>query len=507
MKESLENIIFMKESAIIPDQISASLLLEQIDAAEAAKLARLVEVQQIALEKMQYAQTALQDSLQCVENVRNFVSDPAHILGSMQTKHGEIAEHIEVEIRNGREILKYLKPVATFEGVGRTAPEDYIIDGMNVQSKFINGGYKSLEHVLTHLKNYPNFTDKGYYHIPKDQYIVIQKIISGENVEGVRLATIDKYKVLIQQIEDESGKSFMEVVRPGISNYNDVQLGNVDKTLDGYEREFKDTSASEIKGIRKEREQQKTEASHLTDPSWGEALKFSAVAAVISGTTSAGIKIYSKIHKGKKLTNFSLIDWKEVGYDFSIGGIKGGVSGLGIYGLTKLGNFSAPFAGAMVSTVIGISSLALDYKKGNITSSDFAESANSLSVEAGLAAIGAAIGQSLVPIPVLGAIIGTASLKASLEISKYVFGKKEDPLIWKMQNEYDTLVNSLNEETYAILQKMDCYFTKLDGFVEAALNKESAVRFYGSIELCRFLNVPENSIIHNIEELDDFILN
>ena len=128
---------------IFNDQVVSSLIQEGINQKEKLLFDRLSEIQQIATERMQYAQNALNESLQCVENVRDFVSDPDHILGSMHTKHGEIAEHIEVEIRNGRDILKHLKPTATFEGVGRTAPEDYIIDGIQVQSKFINGANKS----------------------------------------------------------------------------------------------------------------------------------------------------------------------------------------------------------------------------------------------------------------------------------------------------------------------------------------------------------------------------
>lgn len=491
---------------ILTDQITASLIQEGINQKEQEVVAQLYEIQRVAAEKMQYAQAALDESLKCVENVRDFTSDPAHILGSMHTKHGEIAEHIEVEIRNGRDILKHIKPTATFEGVGRTAPEDYIIDSIQVQSKFINGANKSLEHVLGHLKAYPNFTDNGYYHIPKDQYELIHKIANGENIEGISIRTINKCKEVIRQIEDETGKSFANVVRPGLSNYNEVQLGNVDTTLDGYESEFKATNAKVVKEIRQERDNQKAEAQHITAPSWGEALKYSAVAAVISGGTSAGIKIYSKIHKGKRIVDFTLADWKEIGYDFTKGGIKGGISGFGIYGLTKLGGFSAPFAGAMISTAMGIASLASDYQKGNISKLDFSESACTLSVEAGLSAIGAAVGQTIIPIPVLGAIIGTATAKSALEISKYIFGKKEADLIEQMQKDYEDLVCGLDAEACEIIRQMDAYYAKLDGYIDAALSKESAARFYGSIELCHFLNVPENNIIHNIVELDEFML-
>lgn len=74
---------------ILTDQITASIIQESINQKEEEMIERLAEIQQVASEKMQYVQTALDESLKCIENVRDFTSDPTHILGSMQTKHGE----------------------------------------------------------------------------------------------------------------------------------------------------------------------------------------------------------------------------------------------------------------------------------------------------------------------------------------------------------------------------------------------------------------------------------
>lgn len=487
------------------DQYIALLVQEGIIEKEEQLFEALFEIERIAAEKMQYAQTALDSGLNCIENVRNFTSNPTHILGSELTKHGEIAEHIEVEIRNGRDILNHIKPTATFDGVGRTAPEDYLIDGIQVQSKFTNGTTKTLEHALGHMRTYPSFLENGYYHIPKDQYNLINRVLNNDT-EGISPKTVLKLKHLVNDIEQESGKPFSEVVRPGISNYNEVQLGKVDQTLDQHEDEFRNIHKREVKEIRNSEKAKKDVAQHITDPSWEEALKYAAFAAVLEGGTTAIFRIVAKIQSGTKIANFSINDWKEVGYDFLKGGVKGGIKGIGIYGFTKLGHFSAPFAGAVVSTAVGILSLVVEYKKGRITKSDLGECAQALSVEAGLSAIGASIGQMLIPIPVAGAIIGIASAKAALEISKYICGKHEADIIEQMQAEYDALVDSLGKECQAIIGEMDKYYQKLGGYINAALSPISAIRFYGSIELCRCLNVPEEWIIHDISELDIYML-
>lgn len=494
------------KSKIYTDQLIGGFVQDGINTAQQLYVDRMTEVLQTAIEREAYARTSLSEGLQCVENLRDFVSNPKNILGNMQTKHGEIAEHIEVEIRNGRDILNHLKPTATFEGVGRTAPEDYIIGGLEVQSKYIGGVEKSLDHVLEHLHKYPGFTDNGFYHIPKDQYGLLEKVHNGENLDGITSSTIRKCQERIKQIEEETSKPFAEVVRPGLSTYKEVQLGKVDETIDGYEKEFQEISDKEIKQIRVKRKQEESDAQHITEASWGEALKYSAISAVIVGTTSAGLKIYSKIKGGTKITEFTLEDWKEVGFDFGKGSIKGAISGLGIYGMTKIVGLNAPFASAIVSSTMGLSSLYYDYRKGIISISEYADAACALSVEAGIAAIGSAIGQVVIPVPILGAIVGSAIAKSSLEISKHIMGKTEANFIKELEKRYNHLIAKLEKECREIMAHIDAYFNKLGGLIEAALDIDVNKSLLGSIELCRFVGIEEKQIIHNSTELDDFML-
>ena len=80
--------------------------------------------------------------------VRDFVGTPENILGSAMTKHGEIAEQVNVAIIRARDILLGHAPTATFEGVGRFAPTDYRVDGVDIQSKYHNGLRNTLDGVL-----------------------------------------------------------------------------------------------------------------------------------------------------------------------------------------------------------------------------------------------------------------------------------------------------------------------------------------------------------------------
>lgn len=492
----------------LSNQATASIVQDGIIRQELLKAETIDNIVENAANQMVEAQHRLAESLECIENVRDFSSNPSGILGSMATKHGEIAEHVEVEIRNGRNILNGLRPDASFPGGtnGRIAPEDYIIGGINVQSKFLNGFNNSLKAVIGHLDKYPDFASKGYYHIPRNQFEIINRIANGETVEGISTHSISKCKELITTIEQQSGKPFSEVVFPGTSTYAEVQLGTIDRTLDGYESEFQSTHKEQVSEIRQERDAAKAAANHITDFSLKEGLKYGAISASITGGVSAAISIYSKIKGGKKISEFSLADWKDIGIDAGKNSLKGGISGIGIYTLSKGCNFSAPFAGAVASAAVGVASLLVDYRNGKLTEQDFSSATNALCVEAGLSAVGAAIGQVIIPIPILGAVIGTAVTKASIEVTRYICSKDEARLIEKMESDYKSAVDSLSKEAQKIIAQMDSYYTILGGFIEAALSVDSADRLNGSVELCRFVNVPESDITHSTKELDNFIL-
>lgn len=517
-------VISNSTANILESQVVAGVILERIQNKVNEQSQRMVEIANETNVQMQRSIEAFNEANTYIEKARDFVSpgNLPHILGPDSTKHGEIAENLEVNFRNGRDVLQQLKASARFleEGKDRIGPTDYVINGIPVQSKYINGGdistpNNSLSHIYEHLKKYPGYANDatqygfpnqhGIYQMPKDQYAVLEKIVSGQT-EGLSQRTIQSCQSYIERIEAETGKSITEVVRPGMSTYREVQLGRVDETINAEEVRYQDKHQEDVNKIREKEQLQREEAAHITDASWNEAFKAAGIGAAISGVTSGGLKIYSKIRNGRKLSEFTIDDWKEVGYDFAKGGLKGGVTGFSVYGLTKVGGFSAPFAGSIVTTAIGVTSLYVDYKKGKISKSDFADATCALSVEAGLSAIGASIGQVVIPIPVLGSIIGTVVAQSAFKISNYIFGEKEKELMEYMRKEYEDFVAKADAECQKILRGINDYFDKLGGLIEAALSPDPNKRLNGSIALAQEMGVPESEIIHTIGELDDFMM-
>ena len=58
----------------------------------------------------------LDKALQCVDNVRDFVNAPNHVLGNPSTKHGEYAEQVDINFHNADQIMHNRRPDASKEG-------------------------------------------------------------------------------------------------------------------------------------------------------------------------------------------------------------------------------------------------------------------------------------------------------------------------------------------------------------------------------------------------------
>ena len=449
-------------------------------------------------------------ALKYVDNVREFVSKPNEILGSELTKHGEIAEQIDVNINNARYVLNGLKERFTFDGVGRTAPEDYLDGVQAVQSKFYNGLNNTLRGVLEHKEKYKYFGSDGqsYYSIPKDYYETIQKIINGENVDNIHSRTIETAKKLIKEIENQTNRSFNDVVKPSISDYSDVQLGKVNETLDNEQASLRNQTETNKEASKNNAEDKKAKAIDNSGPSVSEAAKVTGIAAAISGGISFVMSVAKKKKEGKSIAEFTYNDWKDIGIDTGKGTVKGGVSGLSIYVLTNFANTPSPLASSYVSATFGVVNLANQYKNGEITSDEFIENSQLVCMDSAISAIGAGLGSVIIPVPVLGAVIGSIVANTMSSISKDYLDKKEQDLIVEYNRRYISEVGKLDKEHVLILSKIMQEYYMLGEITNMAFdfNLNSKLRFQKSIDLARVYNISENEILKNKSDIDSYFL-
>ncbi len=469
----------------VKDQVSGVI----VDGVNQVRIAD--EVGKLALQEARLDAAMLE-----VGNVRNFVGTPENILGSHLTKHGEIAEQVEVGIRRAKDCLNGRPMSATFEGVPRTGPTDYLINGQEVQSKFINGINNNLFHVLRHMEENPGYGQNNtFYHIPKDTHQDIIKIINGEKVEGLSQRSINRILRQVQEIEARSGKKFAEAVQPGISKYAEVQQGNIHETLNAHEKD-----------LRMENEVKKTDIRYEHRPTQKEA----AVSALASGAVGATISITSEFFKkakeGKKFYrgDFSKKDWQDIGLVGLKGGAAGAVSGYSIYMLTNYASLSAPLAGAVVSTARGVKNLLVQHIRGEIGFDEFLELGMVVTAEAAIVGLSTAVGQALIPVPVLGSMIGSiaGSLLTNL-VSKYsretstAIKKRLDDYLVKLEARYQATIDSITQHFSSLQKLADFAFD---------LGNNCQLRLQASYELALAYGVSANEAMRTIEDVDDFML-
>lgn len=468
----------------IKDQISASIVNEFNIQRHTVELNRILAQNESLLKAVEQ-----------IDKVREFVGKPENIIGSQLTKHGEIAEHVEVGVRNARQALNSEKMTSTFEGVGRTAPEDYLIDGIAVQSKFINGINNNLDHVLEHMKQYPYFgKESSFYHIPKDYHEVINRITNGKQVDTLSNKTLNIIKTKIEEIEKQSGKSFNDVVKPGVSKYAEVQQGKVHKTLNQHEDSLKNDNESKINKIHSDHK-----------PSFQEGVKVTGVAIVVGGTVSFISTLYKKHHEGKRFykDEFTKEDWKEAGIDTVKGAAIGGISGASIYILTNYVALSAPFAGAMVSASKGIGSLVKSYRSGEINQEEFIELGMIVCAESAIVGLATAAGQTLIPIPILGAVIGSIAGSMLVGFIKASDFQTASAITLEINNYLDKLDMLSRDLVNNIVQE----FNHLGELTNAAFDLKNNTNLLElSVKLAIRYDVAEKDIIKSRKELDGYML-
>ncbi len=495
----------MKNSnRMILDQTIGGIVNEVNVYREDIKNKTIEEIEKVLFESNKVQDKNFISAIQEIETVRNFLGDPSKILGSQLTKHGEIAEQVEVGIGNARQLIKGLPKRFTFDGVGRTAPEDYIMDGVKAQSKFINGENNTLSAVIYHLEKYRDINfgrDGSKYVIPKNFYETINKIINEENVEGLSDKTINAIKEKVHTIESMTGKNFNEVVESSISNYRDIQQGVIVKTVDNYEKEITNENAEIKRTLKHDADSKKDDAILKAQPSVQEALKVAAVSAAVEGTVQTAVMIYQK---KKPLKDYDIEDWKEVGIAFGKGAGKGAIRGASIYTLTNYASMPAPLAASFVSASYGVASLYSSYKKGFISSEEMIEQGEILCFDTTLNLLGSTVGQTLIPIPVLGAVIGSISANVLGGIIKDQLKVKEKELIELTRIRYKENIGLLDEKLAKEIEKLVRRMMFLWGLSRMAFNLETnvSIRFEASQKLALEHGVPKEKILKNDIEID-----
>ncbi|MFI6869137.1 hypothetical protein [Nocardia sp. NPDC050406] len=420
--------------------------------------------------------------------------------GGQHGMHGFIAEIAEVGIGNARKQI--LGHEAVYQWVNDNGPVDLMRGSVEIQQKFVAaGGRFSLGAIAEHLQKYPEYVrNGGKYQIPRDHFEVIQRLhgLSPEEVskllsrsgDGPSLRDWQRVQVFFQ-----GGSVGFESLEPSALEYNEVQRGVYTSTM-----------AAEKDSLRATDRSLRDDAHRRSGPTLREGGTAALTAAATAGGTTFVLAVVAKRREGKRLNEFSGRDWIEIAGETGSGFGKGGLRGLSIYALTNLTATSAAVASSIVTTSFSIAEQANKLRRNDIDELEFIETCELITLEAAVRALSSFIGQATIPIPILGAVIGTTVGTVMYKAVASSLTKREAVLIQRYLDEQRTLDEQLAAEYQAILDRLDRSMSDYLGLLERAFSPDVQVAIVGSIELAVELGVASDEILDSDEKVDAYFL-
>ncbi|WP_426765029.1 hypothetical protein ACP3TD_01550 [Pseudarthrobacter sp. 1G09] len=420
--------------------------------------------------------------------------------GGQHGMHGFIAEIAEVGIANARQQI--LGQESVYQWVNDNGPVDLIRRGVEIQQKFVAaGGRFSLGAITEHLQNYPDFVQNGgKYQIPADYFEMVKELHSMPPEEAGKLLSRSgdgpSFKDW-QRIEAffQEGRIGIEALEPSTLEYHEVQRGVYESTM-----------AAEEASLRSTDQALRDNAYRESLPNLQEGAKATLAAAAIEGGTAFVLAVVAKRREGKRLTEFSEQDWLDIAEETGFSFVKGGVRGLSIYALTNFTATSAAVASSIVTAAFGIAEQANRLRRGEIDQVEFIENSEFIALEAAVSALSSFVGQALIPVPVLGAIIGNTVGTIMYEAAGSYLSKREAELIERYIGEQRVLDEQLAAEYRELIDKLDQGMSDYLGLLERAFSPDMQVALIGSVELARGLHVPADEILDSDEKVLAYFL-
>lgn len=285
-------------------------------------------------------------------------------------------------------------------------------------------------------------------------------------------------------------------LEPAALDYSEVQVGKIDATI-----------KKEESNIKAEHQQIRDKAYETSKPTLKQGVQVVAGSAAIEGGMMFCLGVAKKRKQGKYLAEFTAEDWKEVGIDTAKGTAKGGIRGAAIYAMTNFTTTSAAVANALVTASFGVVAQAYQLQQGNITAEDFIINSEVLCLDVSVSAIASILGQTLIPIPVLGAIIGNATGMFMYQIAKEHLSVKEQTLIANYRESFTNLDKMLEKRYQELIAQLKKEFAKYTSVLELAFDRNVNIAFDGSIALADYVGVTQEKVLRSKRDIDCYFVN
>lgn len=448
--------------------------------------------------------------------------------GGAKGLHGNIAEVAEAGVRNARSRVE--GGPALFERLYDFSKDDLRQGDTYYQMKFsAAGGRFSLGAVRSHLDKYPSYISEGKkYIIPRDHYETVKRLYNMSEKEAARLSkssggpSYTDWK-RVQSFFAQDDISF-EDLEPSVHDYAEVQKGAIHDTMRRERTRLRETR-NERRG------RTRSDAQKIGSPSLQDGLKAAGSSAAIEGGAAFVMAIVSRLKGGKRLCDLGEDDWAEIASESGKGFAKGGVRGAAVYFATTFNvsnnvvgtytlathefvskaasnrvSMSGSAASALVTASFGVAEQAHRMREGSIDEGEFLERSELLCLDATVSALSSFLGQTAIPIPVLGAVIGNTVGNMLLQIAKDGLSERELALAEAYAEAQRRLDEELDARYQTIVAEVSEGMRQFLALLDRALAPDPAEAFEGSVALALSLGVPEEEALTTMDEIDDFFL-
>lgn len=419
--------------------------------------------------------------------------------GGTTGMHGFIAEVAECGVGNARSQIEGKAPI--YQWIDDNGPADLKRGATLIQQKFVNsGGHLSLQAIHKHLETYPDFLNEGgKYQIPADHYEKIKWLLSIPEEQAHKMPTSTGDFSLSQWKEVhaffDAGDVPLNAVEPSDLGYADVQKNTYEGTL-----------SKEKQSLRQTNKERRDQAYQKSKPSIQEGAKATVISAFVEGGMTLCLAIDKKRKTGKKISEFDINDWEGIAKKSGLGFAKGGTRGISIYMLTNYVATPAAVASSIVTASFSVAEQAHRLRQGDIDEVGFIDSSESLCLEAAISALSSFAGQTLIPVPVLGAVIGNAIGTAMLQIARDNLSGKEQKLFEGYLQEIKIQNSKLREKYRDTLEQIREQMIRFMAILERAFSPDIQMAFAGSIDLAREMGVPQEEILDSEEKLYSYFM-
>lgn len=420
--------------------------------------------------------------------------------GGVKGMHGFIAEVAEVGIGNARSEI--LGTGAIYQWVDDNGPVDLMRGGAEIQQKFVAaGGRFGLGAVAKHLEKYPDFLARGgSYQIPGDHFDVVRKLhdmpreeagsLLSHSGEGPSFRDWERVQAFF-----EDGTISIESLEPSNLKYHEVQRGAYESTLQAERATLRSTDRT-----------LRDEAYQASRPKLNEGTRATLMGAAVEGGSVFAISVVQKRREGKKLKDFTGDDWSNIAGDSGIGVMKGGIRGLSIYSLTNFTATSAAVASSIVTAAFGIAEQANRLRRGEIDELEFIEAAELVALEAAVSGLSSLVGQALIPVPVLGAVIGNTVGMVMYSAVSSSLSQREAELIARYLEEQRVLDDRIAAEHQELVDRLDESLADYLAVIERAFSPDVQAALHGSVELALAVGIASDDVLDSEQKIRTYFL-